>query len=223
MLPAWLYSLGGLFLQERDLVIPFPNVAISLAILIVPLCFGVFLRTKFPECAKKLTKVLKPFIVFFAIILLVIGIYSNLFIFRLFKPRVVLAGCLLPYIGYAVGGVVAAVCRQPWYRIKTIALETGMQNTSIAYILLTSSFEAPTGDLASVASIASAVMTPLPPLLITIVYLIYQKCRKKYDPVDQDGDEMVKKEKEKEKKEKKNGAVDVPDDDDNVAEKLTAI
>ena len=224
MLPAWIYSLGRLFVGDQNLVIPFSNVVIALAILIVPLCFGVFLKAKFPICAKRLQKVLKPVILFFAVILLVVGIYSNLFIFSLFKPRVILAGCLLPYIGYTVGGIVAAVLRQPWPRVKTIALETGMQNTSIAYILLITSFEAPKGDLASVASIASAVMTPLPPLLVTIVYLIYQKCKKKYEPVSQDGDEMVKNGK---KKDVKNGAVDgnvkEPIDGEEVEEKLTAV
>lgn len=223
MLPAWIYSLGRIFLQdlEQDVVIPFSSVAIALSILVVPLCFGVFLRTKFPKVAKKLQKLLKPVIVFFAIVLLVIGIYSNLFIFRLFKLRVVLAACLLPYVGYLVGGLVATICRQPWPRIKTIALETGMQNTSIAYILLTSSFAPPMGDLAAVAPVASAVMTPIPPLLITVVYLTYQKCRKKYEPVAQDGD-VVKDEAVKNGAKKDNGSVK-HDDDESVQEKLTAV
>ena len=232
MLPAWVYSLGSLFLQDYDVVIPFSSVAISLCILLVPLSFGVFLRNKFPNCANKLNKILKPVIVFFAIVLITVGIYSNLFIFRLFKPRVVLAACLLPYVGYLVGGIVATIFRQPWRRIKTIAIETGMQNTSIAYILLTSSFPPPMGDLAAVAPVASAVMTPLPPFLTTIVYLIYQRCRKKYQPVAKDGDELKDESYENgEKKDKmsKNGSNKVGggtkqvNADEDVTEKLTAV
>ena len=229
MLPAWVYSLGSLFLKDYDVKIPFSSVAISLCILIVPLGVGVFLRNKFPKCAKRLNKALKPVIVFFAIVLIVVGIYSNLFIFRLFKPRVVLAACLLPYIGYIVGGTIATIFRQPWKRIKTIAIETGMQNTSIAYILLTSSFPVPMGDLAAVAPVASAVMTPLPPFLTTIVYLTYLKCKKKYQPVAKEGDEVNEKnEKNGEKggKKSKNGNTadkSAKDDEEGVTEKLTAV
>ena len=190
MLPAWIYSLGSTFIADKSVSIPFSSVAISLGVLLVPLTIGVFLRAKCPKMAAKVQKALKPVIVVSAVILITVGVYSNLFIFRLFEPQIVLAACLLPYIGYLIGGVVSTVFRQPWKRIKTIIIETGMQNSSIAYILLTTSFMPPFGDLAAVAPVASAVMTPLPPFLITVCYLIYQKCKKKYKPVKQEGDDL---------------------------------
>lgn len=177
MLPLWLYTLGTTFTSDHELYIPFEMVAASLSILVIPLLFGLFLRQKFPRAADRVQKALKPVIVVFSFILLAVGIYSNLYIFRLFKPRIVLAGCLLPYVGYFCGGVTAAICRQPWRRIKTISIETGLQNTSIAYLLLVNSFPAPIGDVAAVAPVASAVMTPLPLFIITIIYLTYQKCK----------------------------------------------
>ncbi|WAR12867.1 NTCP2-like protein, partial [Mya arenaria] len=181
MLPLWLYTLGSVFLTGSDLQIPFEMVAVSLSILITPLLFGIFLRQKFPRVADNLQKALKPVIIIMSLILLVVGIYSNLYIFRMFKPNILLAGLLLPYVGYLCGAIFALICRQPWTRIKTIAIETGMQNTNIAYILLTTSFEAPLGDIAAVAPVASAVMTPLPLFLITIFYLLYQRFCKKQD------------------------------------------
>ena len=225
MLPAWIYSLGVLFIADKSVKIPFSSVAISLAILLVPLAFGVLLRTKFPDMAKKVQKALKPVIVFSAIILITVGVYSNLYIFRLFEPRVVLAACLLPYIGYLIGGVVSAIFRQPWRRIKTIIIETGMQNTSIAYILLTTSFVAPMGDLAAVAPVASAVMTPLPPFLITVCYLLYQKFQKRYDPVTQDGDELQDKSgaKETEQFKDKDKIKEYNVEDELMNKKLTAV
>ena len=195
MLPAWIYTLGVLFIEDKSVSIPFSSVAISLAVLLVPLSVGVFLRTKFPKIATKVKKTLTPVIIVSAVILITIGIYSNLFIFRLFEPQIVLAACLLPYIGYIIGGVVSTIFRQPWKRIKTIIIETGMQNASIAYILLTTSFMAPMGDLAAVAPVASAVMTPLPALLVTVCYLIYQKCRKKYELVNKNEDDLHDKKK----------------------------
>jgi predicted Na+-dependent transporter len=167
-------------------------VAVSLSILITPLIVGLFLRQKFPKVADKIQKALKPVTLVMIIVLLAVGIYSNMYIFRLFKPRIILAGCLLPYIGYVSGGIVAALFRQPWKRIKTIILETGMQNTSIAYILLINSFPAPDGDIAAVAPVASAVMTPLPPFTITIFYLLYQKFCNKNAGDDEDEEKADK-------------------------------
>ena len=176
MLPLWLYTLGSTLIDsDQELSIPFSMVASSLSILVIPLIFGLFLRQKFPRAADKVEKALKPVIVVMSLVLLVVGIYSNMYIFRLFKPKIILAGCLLPYIGYMSGGVAAAIFRQPWARVKTISIETGLQNTSIAYLLLTNSFPPPIGDVAAVAPVASAVMTPLPLFFVTIIYLIYQK------------------------------------------------
>lgn len=182
MLPLWLYTLGTQFSDSGELSIPFEMVAVSLSILIIPLLVGLFFRQKLPKIANMIQKLLKPVIVVISIALLVIGIISNMYIFRMFEPRVILAGLLLPYVGYICGGIVALIFRQSWKRIKTIALETGMQNTNIAYILLVHSFPAPYGDIAAIGPVASAVMTPLPPFTITIFYLLYQKfCNKNKD------------------------------------------
>ncbi len=57
------------------------------------------------------------------------GIYVNQYIFRLFTPTLILAGCLLPWLGFFLGGLVAFILRQPFDRITTIAIETGIQNS----------------------------------------------------------------------------------------------
>ncbi len=116
------------------------------------------------------TKVIKPVTIVTIVVLISVGIY------RLFKPTTILAGCMLPYIGYVVGGVVALICRQPWYRVKTIAIETGIQNVLVAYLILLTALPSPDGDLAAVGPAASACMTPLPLFAIAIGYTIYLKC-----------------------------------------------
>jgi sodium/bile acid cotransporter 3/5 len=177
MLPLWIYTLGTQFVHpDTTLVIPFGNVASSLAVIVLPLVAGVFVKYKLPRLSKVITKVMKPITIGCLVILLSVGIYSNLFIFKMFKPRIVLAACMLPYLGYLIGGAVALICRLPWTRVKTVAIETGLQNTSIATVLMLFSFPSPEGDIASVAPVASIVMTPLPIFLITICYLIYKKC-----------------------------------------------
>lgn len=193
MLPFWLYTLGGVFMEGQDeLDVPFQMVAVSLSVLILPLIGGVFLKQRFPKAADRLQKLLKPVIVVMALVLIVVGISANAYIFRLFKLKIIAAACLLPYVGYVCGGVVATIFRQPWDRIKTISIETGMQNTSIAYILLINSFPSPSGDIAAVAPVASAVMTPLPPFLVTICYMSYQYWKKRNGPAHGETDNEIK-------------------------------
>ncbi|CAC5396307.1 SLC10A3_5 [Mytilus coruscus] len=216
MMPMWLYTLGQQFI-DSTIQVPFLNIFTTLLILIVPLFVGVFLHQKLPKVTKVIVKVIRPVTVVCIVFLLTVGIYSNLYIFKLFKPKIVLAGCLLPYFGYLLGGLIALIFRLPWQRVKTVAIETGMQNTGIAMILMMYAFPPPDGYIAAVAPIASAVMTPLPLFLITVPYLIYKRCNKeKYDSVPNENGSTkknengsIKQKKTKSKKGSKETTLDV--------------
>ncbi|XP_069114005.1 ileal sodium/bile acid cotransporter-like [Argopecten irradians] len=188
LLPMWVYTLGQEFLQDdkKKLNVPFFNIFTTLLLLIIPLLVGIGIQYKLPKVKRFILKVVTPVTIVGVIILLSVGIYSNLFIFKLFNPKVILAGCLLPYFGYVIGGLIAIILRQPWVKVKTIAIETGMQNTGVAFIILLYAFPPPDGQLAAVAPAASAVMTPLPLFVVTIIFVIYKKCNpKKYQKVTQ--------------------------------------
>lgn len=78
---------------------------------------------------------------------------------------------------YIIGGIFALICRQPWFRVKTIAIETGVQNVGVAFLILLFSLPAPDGELAAVGPAASALMTPLPIFVMTVAYMTYNKCK----------------------------------------------
>ncbi|XP_033754598.1 ileal sodium/bile acid cotransporter-like [Pecten maximus] len=192
LLPLWVYTLGQEFLEDENkkLNVPFFNIFTTLLILIIPLLTGIGIQFKLPKIKKFILKVVTPVTVVGVIILLSVGIYSNLFIFKLFNPKVILAGCLLPYFGYVIGGIIAFILRQPWVKVKTIAIETGMQNAGVAFIILLYAFPPPDGQLAAVAPAASAVMTPLPLFVLTVIFGIYKKCNpEKYQKVEQKEEE----------------------------------
>lgn len=189
-MPLWIYTLGRRFVDEEfNVVIPYVNMLQTLAMITIPLFIGLFVKYKFPKAARKFLKILKPATIIMMIIFMSVGIYSNFYIFKLIKPEYLVAGGLLPYTGYLAGAIVAFIFRQPWTRIKTIALETGMQNTKVAYFIMVTSFPPPQGDIAAMAPIALAITTPIPPLLITIPYLLYKRWTKSYEIVTVDTDE----------------------------------
>ncbi|XP_062596484.1 ileal sodium/bile acid cotransporter-like [Saccostrea cucullata] len=185
MMPLWIYTLGQVFINElstdTEMNIPFLNIFTTLVILVVPLLVGVAIKYKLPRLTKILMKIITPVTIIAIVVLLSVGIYTNLFIFKFFEPKVILAGALLPYCGYVLSGIISLILRQSWTKVKTIIIETGIQNQGIAILLMFTASPPPDGEIAAVAPIASGVMTPLPLFLLTIIYLIYKRCnRDKY-------------------------------------------
>jgi predicted Na+-dependent transporter len=191
MMPLWIYTLGRVFTDNLDgetkVNIPFFNIFTTLLILILPLLVGIFVKYKLPRLTKILMKIITPVTVLTIVVLISVGIYTNLFIFEFFEPKVILVGSLLPYCGYVLSGVICLILRQSWTKVKTIVIETGIQNQGIAILLMFTAFPPPDGEIAAVAPIASGVMTPLPLFVLTIIYLIYKRCNKeKYENVSKD-------------------------------------
>ena len=191
-MPLWVYTLGRQFLDDDfHVVIPYEIMLQTLAMITIPLFVGLAFKHKFPKAAVKFVKILKPVTVVMMLIFLVIGIISNLYIFLLIRPIYLVAGGLLPYIGYVTGGLVALLFRQPWTRVKTIAIETGMQNTKVAFLMMVNSFPEPLGDIAAMAPIASSMATPIPAMVVAVPYLLYNRFVKKYETVSDENIDKI--------------------------------
>ena len=73
--------------------------------------------------------------------------------------------------------LVAFIIRQPWHRIKTIGIETGVQNMPLAVLLLRSSLQSPASQLSAVGPVVAGLATPIPivtAILIRFCYLRYK-------------------------------------------------
>ena len=180
MIPFWIFTLGRLLIDESTNVsIPFQNIAISLIIILFPCAIGILIQKKRPLWAKNITKILKPVFLTFIIFMFSFGIYVNLYIFKLFTPVLILAGCLLPYCGFTLGGICAFILRQPRARIIAICLETGIQNPGVAILLMKFSLPQPDSDLSLVSPVVTSTFTPIPLLFAVGIYYIHKKCCKK--------------------------------------------
>ena len=181
MIPLWMFTLGQRYNDPDNNIsvdVPFIRILQTVSLVVAPLFLGFFLNVKFPKVAAKFRRLITPAAVVTILFILTVGLYSNWYMLRLFRGGTVLAACLLPYAGYIVGAGLAFVSCQPTPRIKTVAIETGIQNTTVAYLMLTFSLPAPDADLAAVGSASSALMTPLPLLVLCIVYRVWL-CRKR--------------------------------------------
>ncbi len=134
MVPLWLLVLGQYIIKTEHYTIhiPYTNIITSLILLVVSLGIGVLIQRYHPLWSKKLQKFLTPISIFFIIYMVTFGTYTNMYIFKRLTPLIALAGCMLTYIGFGVSCIVAILLSQPCPRIKTITIETGIQNTSVA-------------------------------------------------------------------------------------------
>lgn len=180
MIPFWLFTLGQLISSRNmHLRIPFQNIILSLAAILIPVAIGILIQKKWIKGAKFIVRCLRPFYVLLILCMFTIGVYSNLYIFRLITPTLIIAGCLLPYIGFLLGGLIAFILRQPLPRILTIAIETGIQNTGLPIILMQFSLPQPDADLSVVSPVVVAMFMPLPLWVAVGIVEIRRRCCKK--------------------------------------------
>jgi len=115
---------------------PLDLVKIVTLILGIPLGLGMFLRSKKPQLAIKLSKLLKPFsiIVFIAIVL--IAFSNNLDVFKNYVHHVVLIGISHNVLAILLGIIVAKLFSLTFENQKTLAIETGIQNSGLGLLLI---------------------------------------------------------------------------------------
>jgi predicted Na+-dependent transporter len=126
-------------------------------------------------------QVMKPLSVGFVVYILTFGLYVNSYIYRMMAsyPLIVPAAFLLPWCGFGLGFVVSLALRQSRSNSVAIAIETGIQNYSIAMVVLLGAFPKPYGDLAAVMPMIVAHFTPLPLFTAFIIFTIRDKVRAK--------------------------------------------
>lgn len=177
MIPLWLFTLGQ-HIAENDthIKIPFQNIIISLISVLVPVAIGLLIQKKWVKGARFIVRCLRPFYIILLLVMFTLGVYSNLYIFRLITPTLILCGCLLPYTGFLLSGLIAFLLRQPLPRVLTIAIETGIQNTGLPIILMKFSLPQPEADLSVVAPVVIAMFMPLPLWIAVMIVEIRRRC-----------------------------------------------
>lgn len=181
MMPAWLYFLGHPFLQgfnsEAVIKVPYGKIASNLVTLILPLLIGIAIKKWKPEWAAKARKVMRPFVIFVMIFVVIFGSLTNLYMFRMLTGPALIGGLALPWCGFMFGCFTALLTKRKPEDVTAIAVETGIQNTGIAILLLKASFGQPDADIGSLIPVIVAAFTPGPLLLGAAVHLTFKWMR----------------------------------------------
>uniref|UniRef100_A0A1I8NEP0 Sodium Bile acid symporter family protein n=1 Tax=Musca domestica TaxID=7370 RepID=A0A1I8NEP0_MUSDO len=161
MIPLWIFSLGRIIFSRGNMTIPYNKIATFAVALVIPLALGVAIKKYSPKWSKVLIRLLEPISKCLILFIIIFAMVTNFYLFELFSWRIVLAGALLPWLGYCLAWYFARSLKQENADALTIAIETGIQNTGIAIFLLRS-LPQPQADLTTVVPVSVAIMTPFP-------------------------------------------------------------
>ncbi|XP_061391265.1 P3 protein-like [Musca vetustissima] len=189
MIPLWIFTLGQVIFRRGNMIIPYSKIATFAVALVIPLAIGVAIQKYSPKYSKILVLFLEPISKCLILFIIIFATVTNLYLFELFSWRIILAGSLLPWLGYGLAWYLARNLNQSAADALTIAIETGIQNTGIAIFLLRS-LPQPQADLTTVIPVSVAIMTPFP-LLGIYLYRKYwgQKNDIKYCSLNENDDE----------------------------------
>ncbi|KAK0403191.1 hypothetical protein QR680_016771 [Steinernema hermaphroditum] len=182
MMPLWMHLLGKQFLDgyhpEATIRVPYTKIVSSLMALVIPLLVGVGIQKWKPNVAAKARKIMRPYIVSVLVFVIAFGAYANSYMFFLMTVPALVGGLLLPWCGFMFGCFTSILLRQPPANVTAIAIETGIQNTGIAILLLKFSFPEPDADISALIPVIVASFTPAPLLLGMLVHRVIKAMRK---------------------------------------------
>lgn len=137
-LPLLLWMLAEPF-ATSDLQIPFLNVVVALLLVVIPVAIGVTVRTNCIRVAWYLEKSATVLGSIFIIVAIVYGSITEADIFLAPATEWVTA-FLLCFGGAGIGYGLAIASGLRRYQARTVALETGIQNSTLTIAILTFSF-----------------------------------------------------------------------------------
>ncbi|XP_013791772.1 ileal sodium/bile acid cotransporter-like [Limulus polyphemus] len=182
MMPLWIFTLGKTLFSGTT-KIPFTNIFISLVSMVIPLGIGLLIQKYLPKVATFGRRILAPTCLILIIYIVAFGTYANLYMFKLFTWHTVVAALTNVWFGFLFGALATCFSGRPVEDVIAIAVETGIQNSGIAIVLLGFSLQQPDADLASVMPVAASIMMPIP-LLMLYVFQKIRACCSRRETID---------------------------------------
>ena len=180
MMPLLIFAFSRFFTVFDASAVPYGLIAVTLLDLVLPVIAGLRVRRFKPTWADRLKRGVSPTSIIFLVFVIGFGTFTNLSIYKLMGryPLIILIAGILPLIGYIIGFLVALICRRPWPVIIAISIETGVQNSGVAILILMYAIPQPQGDLGAVMPIIIALTTSPFLLIAFICQLIVRRVKR---------------------------------------------
>nr|DBA33121.1 TPA: hypothetical protein GDO54_000851 [Pyxicephalus adspersus] len=184
MMPLCLFLYSKKWVDSDSIVIPYDTIGISLVTLVVPVAIGMFVNYKWPKLAKKILRVGSITGAILIVTVAVIGgvLYKGSWVI---DPKLWIIGTIFPAIGFSVGFILAIMSNLSWSRCRTVALETGLQNTQLCSTIVQLSFQPEQLAVIFTFPLIYSIFQIVIAILFLIVYQIYKKLCGKKGQVDE--------------------------------------
>ncbi|CAM1349071.1 bile acid:sodium symporter family protein [Tenacibaculum crassostreae] len=146
MTPLNLHLWGSLYEPTNEILKsvslnPFELFKLVLLILGIPIVLGMLVNHYHHEMAKKINKILRPFSIFFFLLLIVIALYDNADVFKNYIHLVLFLVIFHNIYAFLIGYLTAKSFKLNKKDCKTISIETGIQNGGLGLLLIFSFFD----------------------------------------------------------------------------------
>ncbi|WP_338223277.1 bile acid:sodium symporter family protein [Algoriphagus confluentis] len=137
---AGLYAPTALMLKEISLDTVDVLVTVGL-ILGIPLFLGILTRQKLPRFAEKTSKILRPLSILIFAAFVVIAFAGNFSLFIQYIQLIFLWVLAHNLVALLAGYITGKIARLPLADIKTLTIETGIQNSGLGLVLIFTYFD----------------------------------------------------------------------------------
>ena len=110
-------------------------------ILVIPLVSGLLVTIKFPEITKKIKKPISTISFLILIIIIVMGLSNNVDVFKAYYKYIIVLVLVHNAVAFAVGYTSGKLARLPYKDIRTITIETGIQNSGLSLAIIFAVFD----------------------------------------------------------------------------------
>jgi len=132
---GYLYEPTSLLLKEVQLD-PLELLELVVVILGIPLVLGMLFRAKNENLAILISKRLKPLSILVFVAIVIIAFTNNINVFNTYAKHVIGIGILHNFLAIFLGFMVAKAFKLSYQNQKTLAIETGIQNSGLGLLLI---------------------------------------------------------------------------------------
>jgi bile acid transporter len=140
LMPVCLFLYARPF-TDTAVQIPYFDVVKTLAVLLIPVALGMWLRKKrgerFAQRAEKAGSLAGLSVL---VLLVVLSVVRNAGLFRTVTPGMYAAAILLGVLGMVLGDLAGRVAKLPRQQRQAVSFETGIQNSPLAFAIIATSF-----------------------------------------------------------------------------------
>ncbi len=141
MMPLCLWLFARPF-TSAEVNIPYGEVFKTLVVLLVPVALGMWLRKRRGEAfARRAERVGGLAGILVLVMLVAASLFRHASLFSTITPAMYAASVLLGVGGMALGDLAARVSRLPVRQRRAVSLETGIQNSPLAFAIIATSFD----------------------------------------------------------------------------------